>query len=280
MAQADLTRIASNIAALNTLNSLRNINTKLSVSQLRLATGKRVNQAADDPAGLTIALKMNARNECLKVAFSNIGDAKNMLAVGEGGLQKITDIVTVMKAKSVQAASDTLGADERTAIASELTSLAAQIDDIVDETTWNSDILLDGLVAKTLQTGAESGETTTWTLAQGHKSADLGTTVALDALDVSDATNAALAITGCDEALATVTSSMNDVGSLVARLNVKEETVAIAQVNTEAAYSRVMNADMAYEQVESTKFMILQQTAVAMLAQSNLGSQSILSLFR
>ena len=50
MAQADLTRIASNIAALNTLNSLRNINTKLSVSQLRLATGKRVNQAADDPA--------------------------------------------------------------------------------------------------------------------------------------------------------------------------------------------------------------------------------------
>jgi flagellin len=276
MAQADLTRIASNIAALNTLNSLRNINTKLSVAQLRLATGKRVNQAADDPAGLTIALKMNARNECLKVAFSNIGDAKNMLAVGEGGLQKITDIVTLMKAKCVQGASDTLGADERTAIESELASLAAQIDDIVAETTWNSSALLDGTAAKTLQTGAESGETTTWTLAQNHDAATLG----VDALSVVDAATAATSITACDTALATVTGSMNDVGSLVARLNVKEETVAIAQVNTEAAYSRVMNADMAYEQVESTKFMILQQTAVAMLAQSNLGSQSILSLFR
>ena len=276
MAQADLTRIASNIAALNTLNSLRNINTKLSISQLRLATGKRVNQASDDPAGLTIALKMNARNECLKVAFSNIGDAKNMLAVGEGGLQKITDIITVMKAKCVQGASDTLGADERTAIESELTSLAAQIDDIVAETTWNSGALLDGTAAKTLQTGAESGETTVWTLAQNHDSA----TLAVDALSVVDAATAATSITACDTALATVTGSMNDVGSLVARLNVKEETVAIAQVNTEAAHSRIMNADMAYEQVESTKFMILQQTAVAMLAQSNLGSQSILSLFR
>jgi flagellin len=276
MAQADLTRIASNIAALNTLNSLRNINTKLSISQLRLATGKRVNQAADDPAGLTIALKMNARNECLKVAFNNIGDAKNMLAVGEGGLQKITDIITVMKAKCVQGASDTLGTDERTAIESELTSLAAQIDDIVTETTWNSSALLDGTAAKTLQTGAESGETTTWTLAQDHDSTALG----VNALSVVDAATAATSITACDTALATVTGSMNDVGSLVARLNVKEETVAIAQVNTEAAYSRIMNADMAYEQVESTKFMILQQTAVAMLAQSNLGSQSILSLFR
>jgi flagellin len=278
MAQADLTRIASNIAALNTLNSLRNINTKLSIAQLRLATGKRVNQAADDPAGLTIALKMNARNECLKVAFNNIGDAKNMLAVGEGGLQKMTDIITLMKAKCVQAASDTLGVSERAAIASELASLAQQIDDIVAETTWNGDILLNGLVAKTLQTGAESGETTVWTLAQPHDAVSLGVDAAT--LLVDSAANAALSITACDTALATVTGSMNDVGSLVARLNVKEETVAIGQVNTEAAYSRIMNADMAYEQVESTKYMILQQTAVAMLAQSNLGPQSILSLFR
>ncbi len=276
MAQADLTRIASNIAALNTLNSLRNINTKLSIAQLRLATGKRVNQAADDPAGLTIALKMNARNECLKVAFNNIGDAKNMLAVGEGGLQKMTDIITLMKAKCVQGASDTLGDDERAAIASELASLAQQIDDIVAETTWNSSPLLDGSAAKTLQTGAESGETTDWTLAQPHDSTTLG----VNALSVADAATAAISITACDDALAIVTGSMNDVGSLVARLNVKEETIAIAQVNTEAAYSRIMNADMAYEQVESTKFMILQQTAVAMLAQSNLGPQSILSLFR
>ena len=70
MAQADFTRISTNIAALNTLNSLRNINNKLGRAQLRLATGKRLNEAADDPAGLTIALKMRARSEGLKAAFA------------------------------------------------------------------------------------------------------------------------------------------------------------------------------------------------------------------
>jgi flagellin-like hook-associated protein FlgL len=83
-----------------------------------------------------------------------------------------------------------------------------------------------------------------------------------------------------DDAITTVTNSLNSVGSLVARLDAKEEAVGVQQVNTEAAYNRIMNADMAYEQVEASKFQILQQTAVAMLAQANLAPQGILSLFR
>ncbi len=65
MAQADITRIASNIAGLNSLNALNNVNTKLGIHQLRLATGKRINEAADDPAGLTIATKFNAKSRGL-----------------------------------------------------------------------------------------------------------------------------------------------------------------------------------------------------------------------
>jgi hypothetical protein len=67
MATVDVTRIASNIGALNSLNSLMNINAKLATHQTRLSTGKRINSAADDPAGLTIATKMLARSEGLKV---------------------------------------------------------------------------------------------------------------------------------------------------------------------------------------------------------------------
>ncbi|MGB9596898.1 MAG: flagellin, partial [Candidatus Poribacteria bacterium] len=183
MAQADFTRISTNIAALNNLNSLRSINTKLGTAQLRLATGKRINQAADDPAGLTIAMKLSARNEGLKAALGNIGDAKNMLSVAEGGLQQINDLLIEMKAKATQAASDTLGADERDAIRQQLVSLAKQINDIVDETRWNNSRLLDGSVNKTLQTGATNEDTTQWmlrtnsataTTGVGHNAVELG----------------------------------------------------------------------------------------------------------
>jgi len=537
MAQADFTRISTNIAALNNLNSLRSINTRLGTAQLRLATGKRINQAADDPAGLTIAMKLSARNEGLKAALGNIGDAKNMLSVAEGGLQQINDLLIEMKAKATQAASDTLGADERAAIQQQLESLAKQINDIVDETRWNDSKLLDGSVNKTLQTGASSEDTTQWllrtnsataTTGVGHNAVELGvasgsatgatlsvvsgTTVGssfattstrttgvtattkfddliefdsgtykfriadkatsaslgkftalntisglptitqgtsdagyelasgiyklkiddvsgsganhrfsytitdslgnvvvsyhnllapaaatndevdlldndgkkigikidvaaagltegeelnfeyvasgqvkmelyqisgsseqlvdvdtdgvdntadnttasyfymdigasassydtgrglkvfLDAgfdnivvgqtstftytqagdvsVDVSTAAAARAYMSAVDDAITLVTSSLNNIGSLTARLNSKEITVGVDQVNTEASYNRIMNADMAYEQVEAAKYMILQQTAVAMLAQANAAPQGILSLFR
>ncbi len=174
MAQVDVTRIASNIGALNALNSLQNINSKLAMHQTRLSTGKRINSAADDPAGLTIATKMISRSEGLKVAFSNIGDASNMLSVAEAGLSKMNDILVIMRNKAEQAASDTLGSDERKAIQTQVSAYAAQIDDIVSQTKWNSTKLLDGSVSGLrFQTGVDNGEYTSWNLAQSHTATSL-----------------------------------------------------------------------------------------------------------
>jgi flagellin len=162
MAEIDVTRIAGNIGAMNALNSLSGINKQLSVHQTRLATGKRINSAADDPAGLTIATKMFSRSEGLKVALNNIGDAKNLLAVAESGLGRINDILVQMRNKAEAAASDTMGADERTAIKTQLSAFAEQIDDIVKQTSWNSKKLLDGTGNPLrFQTGAESSDSTT-----------------------------------------------------------------------------------------------------------------------
>ena len=108
MANVDVTRIAGNIGALNALNSLQNINKQLALHQTRLSSGKRINSAADDPAGLTIATKMMARSEGMKVVVDNIGDASNMLSVAESGLSKMNDILVQMRNKAEQAASDTL----------------------------------------------------------------------------------------------------------------------------------------------------------------------------
>ncbi len=165
MATVDVTRIASNIGALNSLNSLMNINNKLATHQTRLSTGKRINSAADDPAGLTIATKMLARSEGLKVTLDNIGDSKNMLSVAEGGLSKMTDIITNMRNKAEQAASDTLGSTERATIQTQLSSYAQQLQDVVDQTKWNGVKLLDQSTGpKQFQTGVDEGESSIWTL--------------------------------------------------------------------------------------------------------------------
>ena len=78
------TRINTNINALNALKSLNDVNGRMAVAQLRLATGKKINTAADDAAGYTIAKKFNARAEGLGQALNNIGSAKNLIAVAEG----------------------------------------------------------------------------------------------------------------------------------------------------------------------------------------------------
>jgi flagellin len=175
MATVDITRIASNIGALNSLNSLMNINAKLATHQTRLSTGKRINSAADDPAGLTIATKMLARSEGLKVSLDNIGDAKNMLSVAEGGLSKMSDIITQMRNKAEQAASDTLGTSERAAIQTQLSSYSQQIQDIVDQTKWNGVKLLDNSTGnKVFQTGVDEGENTTWNLPAGIDPTSMG----------------------------------------------------------------------------------------------------------
>lgn len=163
MADTDVTRIAGNIGAMNALYALNNINKQLSIHQTRLATGKRINSAADDPAGLAISTKMLSRSLSLKTALSNIGDAKNLLAVAESGLGRLTDILNSMRTITEQAASDTLGTEERNIVKEQLASYAQQINDIVDQTKWSDKKLIDGSyesASLTFQTGADVNETT------------------------------------------------------------------------------------------------------------------------
>ena len=102
MSSADLSRINTNIAALNALNALNNVNTRISVHSLRLATGKRINSAADDAAGFTIASKLKVKYEGLGTALDNIGSAKNLMTVSEGHLTNIQEILTKMKSNKLR----------------------------------------------------------------------------------------------------------------------------------------------------------------------------------
>lgn len=279
MANADLSRINTNIAALNALNALREVNAKLSLHQLRLATGKRINSAGDDPAGMTFAKKLDSRARGLAVARDNIGDVQNLLSVAEGGIQQISEILLTMKEKILQAANDTIGDDERAAIESQLDDLADEIDQIVAQTTWGGVVLLDGTYKdKQFQVGEQASDTLRFSITQDHRASALQ--VADSDLDVSTSSAASAALANVNAAINTVNSSLQQIGSASSRMMIKEANISVAINNVVAAYSRIYNADMAMEQVEATKYLVLQQTATAMLAQANLSPQSILNLIR
>ena len=273
----DLSRIGGNIQALQALNSLNNINKDLGLRQLRLATGKRINSAEDDAAGFVISRTLGGRTKGLNVALGNVGDAKSMLSVAEGGLESILDILETMKEKVTQAASDTLGSAERNAIDDELEALTNEIDDIVDETTYNGINLLGGKQV-TVQTGAETTDTLYVTVsAADHDSAALGV---IDAsIDVSSAANSSTALGRVNTAITTVKTSIASIGATQARLATKESTLSTAVTNTEASRSRIADADFAKEQLEALKLQIMQQTATSALAQANSAPQVVLSLF-
>lgn len=233
MATVDVTRIASNIGALNSLNSLMNINAKLATHQTRLSTGKRINSAADDPAGLTIATKMLARSEGLKVTLDNIGDAKNMLSVAEGGLSKMTDIITQMRNKAEQAASDTLGSSERATIQTQLSSYAQQLQDIMDQTKWNGVKLLDQSTgSKLFQTGVDEGESTVWTLPNALDPATLNLSKVVGS---ATTTNSAVPLTSFAAAGAITSGTLNN----MSELSTGDYSIKVLDQATDATHAKV-----------------------------------------
>jgi len=277
MAGADLSRINTNIAALNALKALRDANSKVTLHQLRLATGKRINNAGDDPAGLVFSKRLESRARGLAVARDNTSDVSNLISTAEGGVQNISEVLLTMKEKILQAANDTLGADERTAVESQLDDLAAEIDDIVNTTTWGGNVLLDGTyTSKTFQVGEAATDTLSFGISQNHTAS--GLSVADGDLDVTSASTASTALSNVNTAITTINTSLQSLGSTQMRVGVKEANISVSINNQWAAYNRLFNADMASEQVELIKYTMLQQSATAMLAQANMAPQSVLSL--
>jgi flagellin len=304
MSTVDITRIAGNISALNSLNALQNVNNQLVVHQQRLSSGKRLLSAADDPAGINIATTFDVRRQGMKTALTAIGDAKNLLANMEGGLKKIQDIMVKMRNKALEATGDTLGTGERAAIQAQLRSFRDEIADVVEQTEWNGTNLIGDASgsaggassARTFLTDADGGTTSfSFTAVSGGIATNQGfapiggSGSAASAsglglndtiLTITDSTTANTARTAIDTALEIVKQGISQVGAFSARLTFKEEALTVGHANTEAAYNRIMNANMAEEQVEASKLSILQQTATAMLAQANAAPQFLLQLFR
>ncbi|QXD16028.1 flagellin [Rhodocaloribacter litoris] len=275
----DFSRINTNIQALDALRRFQLTNQNLGDRQLRLATGKRINRAEDDSAGFHIAKKLEARVRGQAQALANIGDAKSMLTVAEGSLGTIMEILQTMKEKVVQAANDTMGTDERTAIKNQLDALSAEIDEIVGDTTFNGTSLFSASAQTsfTFQVNAEQGDTFSVTLATLSAS---NLSVAIGDLTVASAASAGATLARIDTAITTIANVLANIGDSQKRLTFKQDALSTAITNYEAARSRIEDADFAKEQMEIVKLQILQQTGIASLAQANSGPQAILQLLQ
>ncbi len=208
-------------------------------------------------------------------ALANIGDAKSMLTVAEGSLGSVMDILQTMKEKVVQAANDTMGTDERSAIEDQLKALSEEVTDILGDTTFNGTSLFTSS-AFSFQVNAEAADS--FSVSIGTMSVDqLG--IATGSIDVSTASAATSLLSVIDSAISTVANKLADIGDSQKRLTFKQDALSIAITNNEAARSRIEDADFAKEQMEIVKLQILQQTGIASLAQANSAPQAVLSLF-
>ncbi len=278
MAIGDPNRINSNITSLNALNSLSDVNRQLEVSQLRLATGKRINEAADDPSGYSIAHSFDQRARGLSVALASIQTAENALSICESGLNSINDILMNMRDLVLQGASDTLGSTERNAINTQITSLRAEIDRLASQSTsFNGSSLLDGTFTnKRFQTGDTALDYISFSISSNYNSTSIG----LANVSVGDSSMASNSLASVNAAITVVSGQVQALGSTVQRLRLVENNLTVGITNTTAAKSRILDADVAQEQANSTRLQILRQLATAQLAQANVAPQSVLTLFR
>jgi flagellin len=168
--------IGTNIASLRATNASSSANMSLQTSMERLSTGKRINSAKDDAAGLAISTRMNSQIKSMNVAIRNANDGISLAQTAEGALDQVSNMLTRMKELSTQSANGTLKASDRTSLQAEVKQLTAEINNISNTTSFNGVKVLDGSASTIrLQTGSNSGETISMSLVNSS-SASLGLT--------------------------------------------------------------------------------------------------------
>lgn len=263
--------IHTNYAALVTQNSLNRFNAALSTTQQRLGTGLRINSAADDAAGLQIATRLNANIRGMTVAIRNTSDGISLLQTAEGAFKEMTDIVLRMKDLATQAASDTNGDADRTALQAEVDQLTEELNNILDNTKYAGEALFNGGKFEnqvSLQIGASSAETLDIDVS-GTLANLISTIGNFSSADLSDADGARDAMEDFESALDDIGALRAEFGAYINRLTHTSNNLRNMTDNTEMAKGRIMDADFALESANLSKNSMLLQSGISMLRQAS-----------
>jgi flagellin len=271
--------INTNIASMTAQRSFMNSNAALETAFERLSTGKRVNSAVDDAAGLAIGKELESRVSGLNQAIRNTNDGISIIQIAEGALDEATTILQRMRDLAVQGSNDSLSTDERGYLEAESDALIAAFDDLSTAAKWNGATVFG--VTFTIQTGADSTDEVA--VAIGAATADHfldNTNADTDVLLNGTQAQAQQSIVYIDAALKDVATDRAGLGALQAQLESTVRNLANVAENTAAAAGRIMDTDYAAETANLTKAQILQQAATSILAQANAQPQSVLALLQ
>lgn len=272
--------INTNIAAMKASNASTSASRMLGSAMERLSTGKRINSAKDDAAGLAIATTMTSQVRGMNQAIRNANDGIALAQTADGALNEVTNMLQRIRELSIQSKSGTYSDTDRNNLQAEVSQLTAQIDDILTNTKFNG-VTLFGKggsatdVSITIQAGDAAGSTIGLTIAGVD-----GTKLTTTALDVSSTTLSATTIGNVDSALTSINTTRAALGAGQSRLESAVNNLTTNMTNLSEARSRIEDADYSSETTALAKAQILSQASTAMISQANQTQQNVLSLLK
>ena len=286
--------INTNVAAQISANALAKNDRAMTQSMQRLATGTRINSAADDAAGLAVASKLSSQITGLGQAVRNGNDAIAVLQTADGAMIEVGNMLQRMRELAVQGGNGTLSSTDLTALNTEFVALQTEIERIADNTQWNGDNLLDGTAGAnglvTFQVGYEANQTITVNLGDlqtdGDATYSAGITAGgiftndIDSIVINTMADANASLTALDVSIAGIDAKRATIGAAVNTLEYAVDNLANASQNTQAARSRISDADYASETTELARTQIIAQASTAMLSQANQAAQGVLALLK
>lgn len=279
-----MTVINTNVSALRAQNNARVASKDQATAMERLSSGKRINSAKDDAAGLAIATRMEANARGLSQAVRNANDGISLSQTVESAMGNISDILVRLRELSVQAANGTNAAGDVAAIKVEVDALVEQITNISERTTFNGKKLMDGgtdtVGASTgtiiaIQTGNYADET----VEIGIVNMDI-TALGVDGLSFASAADIGTSLDAIDDAIQLVATQRANIGAQQNRLEATIDNLTSSVTNLNESRSRIEDADFSVESTKLAAASILSQASTAMLAQANQSQEGVLTLLR
>ncbi|MCK8457615.1 MULTISPECIES: flagellin [Sphingomonas] len=275
-----MTVIGTNISAMRASNASNAASSALATSMERLSTGKSINSAKDNAAGLAISTSMSSQIKGMSQGIRNANDGISMAQTAEGALDEVTNNLQRVRELAVQSSSGTYSAEDKVNIQAEVTALTAQITSTLANTKFNGNKLFDGSTGTagvvTIQAGANIEDKVSLTLPSLVADA---TITAATALDLGTATDNS-SITTVDAALETINTARAGLGAAQNQLQSAVNNLTSNSTNLSDAKSRIEDTDFSSETTALAKAQILSQASTAMLSQANQSQQSVLKLLQ
>jgi flagellin len=245
----------------------------LNKSMERLASGLRINRAADDAAGLAVASNLSAQASIYRTSERNASDGVSVLQVADGALGNVSQMTGRLQELAMQASNGTLSAEQRGALQAEYNGIAQEVQRIGATTSFNGNQLLSDSSIN-IQVGGDSIPAAT----SGQSGSVASAAASLTSVDLTTQAGAQAALSQIQQFASTVTESQGAVGASANRLDSAQSTLAIQRENAVAAESRIRDADIAAEVANTANSEVRLQATVAAMAQANKSAASVLKL--